>query len=483
MFHWRINIFLIIAIIFSSCDAGGGGGYIEGFMDLRSIGMKVTPEKSGDILSGEDSPVILSFDTEMRKEETENILQIHSDAGAVTGDRFWKGNQLYFVPSPPWNAGTRYALNLSGTVYSTDGRELRLERYISFFVINKSEAPVLEWFSPADGESVETGGLRMELRFSRPMERLSVESVFTIEGVGEKKFEWSNDDQVLKVTTEKTLLPWTVYHWSLDDSAKSRDGVPLAKKTSAQFSTDLDKHVPQVLRVFPAILSDGRWLPTGGSIEEDFGPGQGIVVEFNKIMGENVLRSLRFEPDLAGRTEALSDKSIVFIPSRDPEPETAYTLIVSADTKDQGGLKLGEDYRVTFIPDIPFLKVLSFNAGDVAIDFDSDSSVQIPLASRDQEVLRFTIRFSLSFGDEAKKNTALLISLSPYFPGTLDSPALRSVTWLSDDMLRMEWERVKAGSADKAHFYRLLIPGGKGGINNGGGMYFKEDLVLYLEAM
>jgi hypothetical protein len=483
MFQRRINVFLIIAIIFSSCDAGGGGGYIAGFMDLRSIGMSVIPEKSDDILSGEYSPVILSFDTEMRKEETENILQINSDDGTVTGDRFWKGNQLYFVPSPPWNAGTRYVLNLSGTVYSADGRELRLDRYISFFAINKSEAPVLEWFSPADGESVETGGLGMEFRFSRPMERLSVESAFTIEGVGEKKFEWSNDDRVLKVTSEKTLLPWTAYHWSLNDSAKSHDGVPLAKKFSAQFSTDSDKIVPQVLRVFPAIFSDGRWLPTGGNIEEGPGPGQGIVVEFNKPMGEDVLRSLRFEPDLAGRTEALSDKSIVFIPSRDPEPETAYTLIVSADTRDSGGLKLGEDYRVTFIPDIPFLKILSFNAGDAAIDFNNNSAVKIPLASGNQGVLSFTIHFSLPFGAEAKNNTALLISLSPFFPGTLDSPALRSVNWLSDDLLRMEWERVKAGSDYEAHLYRLLIPGGKGGINNGGGMYFKENQVLYLETI
>ena len=83
-----------------------------------------------------------------------------------------------------------------------------------------------------------------------------------------------------------------------------------------------------------------------------------------------------------------------------------------------------------------------------------------------------------------KQNTALLISLNPYFPGTLDSTALRSITWLhSDDLLTMEWERLKAGSADEAHFYRLLIPGGKGGINNGGGMYFKEAQVLYLEAV
>jgi hypothetical protein len=490
VYRWLINIFLIFTAMFVSCDTNSG--YIPGFMDLRPIGMTITPSESGALLDGEYSPVILSFDTEMRKEETEGILQINSDTGAAAGDRFWKGSKLYFVPSPPWTAGTRYALNISGIAYSEDGRELRLERYISFFAINKSAPPRLENFSPNDGASVETSGLTLELHFSCPMERFSVESAFTIEGAGEKKFEWSDDDTVLKIILEKTLLPWTVYHWTLKDDAKSRDGVPLAREISARFSTDLDKLLPQVTGVFPVIFSGGRWLPTGGGIEGDLGSGQGIIVEFNKPMGENMLRSLRFDPELAGRTEALSDKSFVFIPSRDPEPERAYTLIVSADTKDAGGLKLGTDYRITFIPDIPFLKIISFSvdcasfqngAGSSIVDFINNSRLPISLDTAAQGVFRFTIRFSLSFSPEAKLDTALAISLSPYFPGTLNSTALRSVTWLSDDRLRMEWEGLETGNTGEAHLYRLLIPGGKGGIQNGGGMYFEEDQILYLETI
>jgi hypothetical protein len=71
-------------------------------------------------------------------------------------------------------------------------------------------------------------------------------------------------------------------------------------------------------------------------------------------MGESVLRSLRFEPSLVGKAEFLSEKSIVYIFSRDPEPETVYTLTVSGDARDSEGLKTGEDYSLNFIPDIPF---------------------------------------------------------------------------------------------------------------------------------
>jgi hypothetical protein len=419
----------------------------------------------------------------MKEPETEGVLQIICGTGTASGDRLWKDNQLYFMPSPPWTAGTRYVINLSGTVRSADGRELRLERYISFYAINRSDPPLLEQFSPADGASVGTGGLAMEFRFSCPMDRLSVESTFTIDGVSDKTFQWSDDDRLLAVTSHKALLPWVSYHWTIKGGAKSRDGVPLATAVSGQFTTDLDKVLPQVSGVFPVLASGGSWLPTGGSIGTDLGPGQGIAVQFNKAMGDNVLRSLRFEPALAGRTEMLGDSGIVFIPNRDPDPETAYTIIVSADTKDAGGLKLGADYRVTFVPDIPYLHIISFST-DSSFDFVNGSRLQIALNGADPGLLRFTVRFSQPFvSAEAKQDAALKITLNPFFPGTLDPIALRSASWPFDDRMHMEWERLRAGSADEPHLYRLVIPGGRGGVNSGGGTYFEEDQVLYLEVL
>jgi hypothetical protein len=460
-----------------------------GFVDFRPIGIELVPGAYGAVLADEYSPVILKFDTEMQKYRTEDILQISSDLGSAGGDLFWKGNDLYFVPSPPWTAGIRYTISLSGIVYSLDGRELRLERFVSFYAINESPAPLLETYSPADGESVGSGGFVLELGFSRPMERLSVETAFSVEGLGEKKFEWLNDDRTLRVIAEKPLAAWTSYRWTLKNSAKSRDGVPLAKAASAQFSSDRDELLPRVEQVFPVLNVSGRWLPVGTAIEDGLGPGQGIAVEFNKPMGENALRSLRFEPSLAGRTEMLAANKIVFIPSRDPEPETAYTLFVAADAKDAEGLKIGAEYRISFIPDIPYIKVLSFRAdGGTVLDTSGGSGgslgdihkVQVDFAAGE---CGFTLWFSHDFSDEEKQNTALKISLNPFFPRTLDPVALRSAAWMTDNRLRMTWEGLRPGTQNEFHYYKLIIPGGKGGINSGGGTYFKEDQYLYLEAV
>ncbi|MCL2065920.1 MAG: hypothetical protein FWG99_00450 [Treponema sp.] len=478
MWRWLNNVSLVLlCVIAVSC----------GFADLRPIEIRTDPCDYESLLPDAYTPVMLSFNTGMRKHDTEGIMQISSDAGVVNGDRYWKGNDLYFVPVQGWTAGARYTLSLSGIVRSTDGRELRVERFVPFFAVNKSPPPLLEWFSPGEDASVGTTDTVMEFRFSSPMERLSVETALTVDGMGNKTFEWLLDDTHLRVIPEKNLIAWTTYRWTLKESAKSRDGVPLPGAISSRFVTNLDQVMPQVTRAFPVLNSMGRWLPTGAELSTGLGSGQAIAVEFNKVMDENVLRSMRFEPSITGRTELLSEKTIIYIFNRNPEPETAYTLVVSGDTKDSEGLKIGEDYRISFIPDIPFLKILSFNADNAPslMNFGPSGdmgALEVPVDPAFGE-FSFTIRFSAPFGNEEKQNAALKIFLFPFFPKNLPPIALRSANWISSDRLRMTWEGLRAGSSGEPNYYKLLIPGGKGGIENGQGMYLREDQFLFLEAI
>ena len=470
----NIFIFLALNVIFVSCS----------FIDLRRIGYSIEPDEPDSLLSESHSPVIVRFDTEMEKNEAQRILQVTSDSEVIRGDFIWEGNDLYFVPVSGWTAGIRYTASLDGTLRSVDGRELRLQHFVSFYAINRSEMPLLEWHYPADGASVGTGGVVPEFHFSQPMDRLTAELALTIEGIGNKTFVWLGDDKILKVIAEKSFSPWTSYKWHLRDSALSKDGVPLAKTYSGHFTTNLDQSLPCVTGVFPVLNSDGIWYPTGAAIETGLAPGQGIAVEFNKPMGENVLRSLRFEPALTGRTELLSEKSIVYIFTKDPEPEKTYTLTVFADTKDSEGLKIGTDYRINFVPDIPFLSVLSFSSDAASVTENLSSGTVLPVcAEPGTGESFFSIRFSLGFTREEKQNTAQKIILTPFFPKTLAPAALQYVSWLSDDRLYMRWEGLTGGSRETPHYYKLTIPGGKGGINSGTGMYMKEDLIIYMEAL
>ncbi|MDR0444019.1 MAG: Ig-like domain-containing protein [Treponema sp.] len=478
MFRLWIKIALLCAISLSLTELSCG------LFDFRPIGMIIYPDTADSILPYPNSPVKLSFDTEMEKSGTESILQISSDAGVISGDRFWKDNDLYFVPIAGWTAGIRYTMSLLGTVRSVDGRELRIEHFVSFYAMNKNAPPLLTGHYPANGASAGTENVILEFYFSCPMEKISVETGLTVDGFGNKSFEWLADDKTLKLIPDKALSPWTAYRWNLKESAKSRDGVPLPKVFSGQFTTDKDQILPKVNKVFPVLFSDGQWFPTGANIETGLGPGQGIAVEFHKAMGENVLRSLRFEPSLSGRTEILTEKSIVYIFTKDPEPEIMYTLFVSGDTKDSEGLKIGSDYRINFIPDIPHLNILSlrFDNGTIVENFSAANPVIIPIDPATGE-LSFSIYFSQPFGDEEKKNSALLVLLAAFFPRTLPPVALQSVHWISNDRLFMTWGGLTAENNDEAHFYKLTIPGGKNGISSGAGIYMKEDATLFLRVI
>jgi hypothetical protein len=463
-----------------------------GFADLRPIGISTSPGDMNELLPGEYSPVVVQFDTEMDQAGVEKAVQINSESGAMEGDFFWEGNRLSFIPLPGWKPGTRYALSLSGTIYSRDGRELRLDRYIPFYALSRSAAPALESFDPPDGASVGTAPDegRLRLIFSQPMDRRSVEEVLTL-GVGTKQYTWLDDDRCLEVYPSEPLSAWTVYRWTLSESALSRMGVPLAKAVSAQFTTDFDRLIPRVVRAFPMVKSGNIWMETGGSLERDLGKGLGIGIEFNKPMDRSsVSLAVRLDPALSGRTEILSDVSIVFIPGRDPEPETNYTLIVSGDTRDAFGLKLGEDYRVCFVPDIPYLEILALTVyGEDPITgggLANGASHQVPVdisGSGVTGVLGFVLWFSLPFTAEAKVDAAFRILLDAYFPGSLISvPSLRLARWLSDDRLLMEWDGLEPSIPGQSSYYKLFLPGGRNGIN-AGGSYFQEDRFLFFEAV
>ena len=474
LFHLLVFFsFLLICSLNFSC----------GFIDLRPIGISIEPNKMNSILPEQYSPVIIKFDTEVIKHDTEGIVQINSDLGAIKGDISWHENDLYFTPIQGWTAGIRYTLSVMGTIRAADGREIRVNHFIPFYAINRNIHPTLENYTPSSGESTGTRENKLEFYFSHSMDKNSVESALTLDGINNKTFEWSLDDRILTVTPNNNLNPWTVYKWSLRDSAKNISGVPLPKAYSGFFTTDLDKTLPFVTNIFPVLYSDGCWYPTGGNIETDLGHGNGIAVSFNKSMGESVLRSLRFEPSLSGKTEYLSDNSIVYIPTRNPEPGIIYTLIVSGETKDKEGIKIGFDHITYFTADIPVLNVLSFTADHVySFENSSETNVVIPVSiAPGTGELFFSIRFSLSFNLEEKLAAPQRISLASFFPRTTAPIALQYVSWISDDRLYMRWEGLSSPNDEyETYYYKLIIPGGRSGISSETGIYMEKDLIFYL---
>jgi hypothetical protein len=487
MYRWRIKFLAGVFSLALACC---------GFADLRPIGVETFPSGAYTVLPSDFAPLRLSFDTEMMRPETEGILQVNYYGGFVEGDLRWEGRVLYFVPAAAWKPGVRYVLKLSGTAYSLDGRELLLSEVIPFFAVSPASVPCLQFITPEDGASTEAfvpGETVLEFTFSLPMDRRSTEAAFALDGSASWYTEWLDDDRLLRIFCEKPLSPWTVYRWSFTGDALSREGAPLAAGVSGSFITDSDKLRPKPVKIIP-LLKGGKeksgvwrsWTPAGKDFKDGLGPGQGIGVEFNKPMdGESLRRSLSFSPSLPGRTEDLSPVSVVFIPDRNPDPEIVYTMTISGDTQDSRGLKMGDDYTLFFKADIPFLTIsfLRINGEDEIQTPVKGGSSPAPVDVSGGRVLRFTLGFSLFFTPEARSSETFRISLEPFFPGPSLPVSLRFVEWLSSDEVSMEWEGLKTGTEEEPQYYRLNIPGGRNGINNGKGSYPEENFYFYFEAV
>ncbi|MDR0586964.1 MAG: Ig-like domain-containing protein, partial [Treponema sp.] len=459
------------------------------FVDLRPIGYVSFPGGAGTILPEKNTAVGIRFDTDMDRTETQKAFSVNRDGIPVKGDIFWNGRELCFIPVEGWQPGLCYMLSLDGTIFALDGREARSALYVPFYALSPAELPRLVSFSPEDGGSTGVSpaeGALLRLNFSVPMDRLSVEDALNINGLGECENVWLDDDRTLEVVPENNLSPWTVYRWTLTTAALSREGAPLAKEAGASFVTDADRILPCVIEVSPLVRADPAtglyWQKTGREMEDGLGSGQAIGIVFNKAMADSVLQAIRFEPALAGRSEWWTDKAVVFVPDRDPEPETAYTLVVSK-TADRSGLAMENERRFYFTPDIPYLKILSLAAGGPVLAAPENGGLcSAPVAMPDG-IIALSVRFSHPFTVDARAAAVLALRLEPYFPGVLLQPGLRSAHWWSDDTLVLDWEGAEPGVDGEAHYYRLVFPGGRGGIADGKGSYLREDYRFILEAL
>ncbi|MDR2470891.1 MAG: hypothetical protein LBD09_02120, partial [Treponema sp.] len=181
------------------CLAAAG---CKNFINLKPVGFSLLPAADNTVLDSETAVLRIGFDTDMDKPETQKALSVSCAGGGVRGDLAWRGNELCFTPLAPWLPGVRYVLNLSGTIYALDGREERVSRHVSFYVLTREGAPWGLSFTPRDGASVgvdSAGGAFVSIVFSRAMDRESAAGAFSLEGISDREIRWSGGDTVMEV--------------------------------------------------------------------------------------------------------------------------------------------------------------------------------------------------------------------------------------------------------------------------------------------
>jgi len=458
-----------------------------GLVDLRPVAVTTAPAEAYATLASRTDPVTVSFSAEPVRLDAERAFSVRSPAGTVEGDFAWDGAGFSWRPVALWDPGVRYRLTLDGSVRTVDGREARERIDLPFFVGRSTAPPFLESYDPDHGSSVGVSGdgsAALTLRFSEPMDTLTVREAFAINPSVAFDLEWNESKDVVRVVPRERLAPLAQYSWTLGSEARSRDGAPVARTEKAGFVTDLDSEAPSVERTFAAVLSGGEWREVAPSLS-GLDAGHSLAVRFSEaVVEESVLSCLRLEPSLPGRVCVASPRLVVFTPDRGWGPEEPLALSVSADVEDLSGIRMSQEYRERFTPAVPFLEIVSATSGsgeDAGV-LDGSASNLVTVGGVPDGLLSMTLHFSAAFGAEAKVSMADAASLSAFFPGSLPAPSLRSVSWFSDDSMTLTWEGLRRSDAVSTNYYVLAIPGGAGGAKCSAGLYLEDDATLILEA-
>jgi hypothetical protein len=477
-------------------------------VNLEPIGMRIEADGSGGALASAYSPVKIVFDCKMAQTETGNTVSVRSIQGNTDVDRIWEASTLLLTPVAGWSPGVVYTVSVSGVIYAVDGREERVAEHASFHYGSARDIPFVVSFYPPDGAKTgvsEQDGAFVQLFFSQSMDTHSVEDAFTINGFPDKEcaweyrweyawnyvweytwvYTWNEEKTIVTVTNSKNIAPLEKYEWTLDTAAKSAAGFPLAQKVSAQWTSDAETLKPTVSGVYPVKKKESEhgfdWVKTGNPIESGFGYGEAVQIEFSRNMDIASLKNIiRFEPSLAGRTEVISLKKLVFIPERNPVIGTYYTMTISGDAKDENGITMGDDYRARFKPDITYLDAVLMTVSGSPVR--SGGEYEAVLDAVEPE-LAISVEFNQAFLSENQIDSLNQIKVSKVFPADAPTPVLTSAVWTKDKVLSQVWSKLAdSGGHDHRHYYQCVIPGGQNGITNGKGAYLKEDLVFYISA-
>lgn len=457
-----------------------------GLIDLRPVSVGMYPDTADAMLPTRDTTIRVWFDCVPDRLEAERSFMVSDSKRTIAGDFSWEDRSFVWKPVVPWSPGVRYRVRFEGTIRVSDGREARPAFDIPFYAVHLGGRPVVVGAWPDSEASIEVplrGQPILRLKFSDSMDVISVERELGIQPSCESAMTWNEDRTEATMIATARLSPCVGYRWTLGTGATAVDGTPLAVAVSGTFRTDAEGTAPTVERVYAVCRSGDSWTELAPDIDS-LDTGQSIGIRFSREMDAATLRSgIRLEPAHAGIMDLPDLRTAIFTPEHGWPPELALVLVVSAGVTDLSGLSLGREYRRSFVPATPYLEVTAVETaeGERATCFSGSSVLATSPGTQPDGIVSLAVFFSAPFEVEAMIAAARLIHLTALFPSDTPSPAIRSITWPSSDVVVVAWEGLRPSDAISTIYYRLAIDGGAAGIESDGGLHLRDDAVLLLE--
>jgi hypothetical protein len=449
------------------------------FVSLEHLTIDTNPAHDGAVLPAGDA-VSVAFSIEPDRTSAEHAFKLSSAAGTSAGDFTWTGNGFSFSPVPPLKKGYLWTLSVIGAIKAKDGRSFDVSKSVSFFSGSSSGLMTLDSFSPAQGSTVGTDAALI-LDFSRAVDPHLFRSNFILSPSTDYDLAWSADCHSATLSPKPGWRTLSTYAWQVKADLADEAGVPMACPYAGGFVVQAEGTAPALVSVGPALFADGRFSPLSVGLDK-LGYRDAIYLRFDKeVTRESVSAAVKITPAVKGRVLQDGPTNFAFVPEEGFAAGTIYKLCVQSGVADLAGNTMREEYLQWFSPQVVALRVAAIHiAGDAAISDFGDGycygfTPQIP----DESAL-VALEFSSPIVDAAQRQrTVVLVSCSSLFPAAL-SPELKSAQWVSDTRLELSYAGFSPSTLSKTYYYKLLLPGGVGGIGDGAGGTMEADVWLVL---
>lgn len=296
--------------------------------------------------------VTLSFSLEPDRNSVERSFSLSEDGTVLPGHFSWQGSRMIFSPAAPLIQNRDYLIILKTDAQDKRGLSLERQFEAAFSTRNGSGRPVLLTSVPLDGGIITGERDTVELFFSVPMNRSSLQGLSfspSVSGV------WSLEDsgKMAVFTPSENWLTGKSYRLNAGSSLKNNLELEAGRDYVLHFSAGADRSSPELI--------SAAALDSGGNSVMILEGDNGMVTEnkhweWNYRLGltfsepvetASVTTALRSDPSLGMILETApgyADK-LVYRFTDPPAHDSSYTITLEKSVKDRAGNTMEERIR------------------------------------------------------------------------------------------------------------------------------------------
>lgn len=452
--------------------------------------VSVNPTNSMENVS-EDTEIRVTFSESMDINKTNESFSLNgSSSGAIEGFYSWEENNktLVFKPKNNLSSTEYYTIQVTTNAEDVEGNDIKKEFTSLFYLSNDFDKPSIENYTPANDALGVAEDSTIEITFS---ESISTDTIFdgiSISPAVEGQFTWNSDQTIITFTPLYPFKLGTNYTVSVNSSIKDLNNNALTEELTYNFTVGNDFTNPTITSIQQDPIGQttisGDTVNSPSWLENQLNYGaennNNIVITFDEpVKRETILDAISISPAVDYYVQCAAEDTVVTLMLNKPlESETIYTITISSSVTDVQNNYLDKEYIYRF-----------YTNGDNSIrptidhiEDDRPAPTNVWDKNYIEELLIGALNYvNVDINFSRKINpTTVLITIQREVGPTNQTPKVTNFRWDTSnadfDILTIDLDNVYPGNT-----YKIVINGGKTGVEDVNGNYMKEDYVQYIK--